>query len=63
MSEAHTSRRLIVEIDKGIHGHWFRIKSMNGNILCHSEGYHNKADCVKAVERIVQCRHYKVKYV
>lgn len=32
--------------------YFFRIKSSNGEILAHSEGYHNLTDCHNAIELI-----------
>lgn len=34
-------------------GHWFfHVKSGNGKIICQSEGYLRKSDCVKTVNRL-----------
>ncbi len=55
--------KLIVEVLRGERTGqwWFHIKSPNGRILCHSEGYHKRADCVRAIRRITGCQNWKVR--
>ena len=33
---------------------WFRIVARNGKVLCSSETYHNKKDCLRTVERMIK---------
>lgn len=55
--------RLIVEVvGQEYDDDWyFRIKSPNGRILCHSEGYVRRRDCIGAVDRIMGCDSFTLK--
>lgn len=44
------------EIYTDVRGEWrWRLRSANGEAIAHGEGYHNRSDCLHAINLVKQC--------